>query len=403
MIRKIVICDFFSFKGSTTVELNSGVNLLLGINGSGKTSFINAFRLLYEGVAGMGLETLFQNCWGGFNQVVNVNGNRKPPYIQLTYVFDPVALKRINASSPFEDEVCYRITISPLGTTNYTIAEKLYTKKKDGKGDFIYLDFKNGNGKLSIREASGEVKFEQYREGEVSGQELVLKQITDPQRYLPSHTIRKAVESMSIYDYFDTSNSSKLRQPGDFSTSNKLKKNGENLAQLLNHLKNNKTLAYNNIEEKLSRVSAAYKSIEFTNFSSQLYLALREKYLDKTIGSLHISDGTLRYLLLMSIFCNPERGSLVAIDEPECGLHPDMTKTVGDMLKDAAKNSQIVIATHSPLLLNQFELEDILVFEKNEENETTIKRFSEDDFTEWEGDFLPGQMWLRGQIGGKRW
>jgi predicted ATPase len=72
-------------------------------------------------------------------------------------------------------------------------------------------------------------------------------------------------------------------------------------------------------------------------------------------------------------------------------------------MKYAAIDSQIIIATHSPLLLNQFELEDVLIFEKNEENKTIVKQLSESDFPDWEGDFLPGQMWLRGQIGAKRW
>jgi len=74
-----------------------------------------------------------------------------------------------------------------------------------------------------------------------------------------------------------------------------------------------------------------------------------------------------------------------------------------EMIKYAAKDSQIIIATHSPLLLNQFELEDVLVFEKDENNSTIVKKVSENDFPNWEGDFLPGQMWLLGQIGGKRW
>ena len=402
MIKKIIIRDFFSFKGTNIIDLNSGVNLLLGINGSGKTSFLNAFKLLHEGVSGMGIEFLFQEQWGGYNQVVNANGNRNAPYIQITYVFDPIVLKRMNAASPFEDDVHYRISISPLGATSYTIREKLYSSRKGG-GDFIYLDFKNGNGKLSVREEGGSVRFEEYKDGDVSGQELVLKQITDPSRYLPSHTIRKAIDSMSIYGYFDTGSSSKLRLPAEFSSSMKLRKNGDNLAQLLNNFKNNKTLVYDKIEENLSNVNPTYKSIEFPNFGSQLYLSLREKSLNKTVGALHISDGTLRFLLLMSIFYNHERGSFVGIDEPESGLHPDMIKSVGDMIKYATSESQIIIATHSPLLLNQFELEDVLIFEKDDDNTTIVKKLSESDFSDWEGDFLPGQMWLRGQIGAKRW
>lgn len=403
MIKKITIRDFFAFKGTNEIELNTGVNLLLGINGSGKTSFINALRLLYEGVSGIGIERLFQEQWGGFNQVANANGDRKVPYIQITYVFDHSVLKKINQYSPFEDEVSYRIAISPVGTTSYTIRESLYSKRKGTNDKFTYLEFKNGIGKISVRDSDGNVRFEQYSDGEVSGQELILRQITDPLRYLPSHTIRKAIESMNIYNYFDTSYSSKLRMPSEFTNLNRLKRNGENLGQLLNYFKNNKTSIYDKIEESLSKINPSYKSIEFTNYASQLYLSLREKNLDKTIGALHISDGTLRYLLLMCIFYNTERGSLIGIDEPECGLHPDMTKSLGDMIKYTTQVSQIIIATHSPLLLNQFDLEDILIFEKDSENKTVVRRINESDFPEWEGDFLPGQMWLRGQIGAKRW
>ena len=80
-----------------------------------------------------------------------------------------------------------------------------------------------------------------------------------------------------------------------------------------------------------------------------------------------------------------------------------MIRSVAKMMKNAAKASQIIVATHSPLLLNSFELDDILVFEKNELNETIINRYSEADFEDREGDLLPGQMWLNGEIGGKRW
>jgi len=404
MLKEIVIRDFFSFKGEKRIKLNKGINLLLGINGSGKTSFLNALKLLYEGVSGIGIESLFQEQWGGFSQVANANGNRRVPYIQLTYIFDPAFLRKANSSSPFDSDVNYCISISQLGKTNYAIREKLYTKhKKSGEGEFVYLDFKNGVGRLSVKEEDGSVQFKDYQEGEISGQELVLKQITDPLRYLPSHTIRKAIDSMSIYGYFDTTSSSKLRNPNEYSNSLKLRRNGDNLAHLLNNFKNNKTLVYNKIEETLSNINSAYKSIEFNNLGSQLYLSLREKNLDRTIGALHVSDGTLRFLLLMSIFYNPDRGSLIGLDEPECGLHPDMIKSIGDMIKYAARESQIIIATHSPLLLNHFELEDVLVFEKNTENETTMKRIKDTDFPEWEGEFLPGQMWLSGQIGAKRW
>jgi len=208
---------------------------------------------------------------------------------------------------------------------------------------------------------------------------------------------------MSIYSHFDTSAKSQLRKPNnEFGNTVKLSKDGDNLVQLLNYIKNNQTTVYDKIEKKLTTINSNYKSIEFSYFGSQLYLLLREKQLDKTIGALHLSDGTLRYLLLMTILYNPNKGFFVGIDEPECGLHPDMIKSICTMIKEA-EDSQIIIATHSPLLLNHFELENVLVFEKNEQNEAKVNKFCENDFPDWEGEFLVGQMWLRGLIGGKRW
>jgi len=96
-------------------------------------------------------------------------------------------------------------------------------------------------------------------------------------------------------------------------------------------------------------------------------------------------------------------GICCCLDEPEIGLHPDMINTVAETIKSASVNSQMIIATHSPQLLNSFEIEDILIFEKDENNKTTVTRKVEDDFEDWNDDFLVGQLWLRGKIGGKRW
>ncbi len=104
--------------------------------------------------------------------------------------------------------------------------------------------------------------------------------------------------------------------------------------------------------------------------TKKINLVLREEHLAKSVSIEHISDGTLRYLLLLSVLFNPKRGSLVCIDEPEMSLHPDMINTISYAIKQASKHTQLIIATYSPLLLNLFEIDDILIFEKNIQNET---------------------------------
>ena len=87
MIKEITIRDFFSFRGEHTIKLNSGVNLLLGVNGSGKTSFLNAITVLYEGIVGNGLSDLFRQ-WGSYASIVNACGEDRPDCFSLSYVFD---------------------------------------------------------------------------------------------------------------------------------------------------------------------------------------------------------------------------------------------------------------------------------------------------------------------------
>ena len=169
------------------------------------------------------------------------------------------------------------------------------------------------------------------------------------------------------------------------------------------NLKASDLWTYQAIEQQLATVNQGFQSFDFIPFGSQLYMSIREANISHTIGMQHISDGTLRYTLLMSILLNKQRGILIGLDEPEGRLHPDMINSVAEMLRRASMNSQLIIATHSPLLLNAFTLEDVLVFEKEENNATIVKRYYEEDFEQYNGEILPGQLWLRGEIGGKRW
>ena len=373
MLKEIILRDFFSFKGENRITLREGANLLLGINGSGKSSFINSLRILSEGIVGEGLVKLIQEQWGGYDQVVNFNGDRKAPYAQITYVFDYKKLNTINTAVDFKSDIYYRITIRQSGTS-YTLNEKIYTEhKKKTSSSFTYLEFSNGIGKISTRTQDSAILFQNYTDGDISGQELILRQINDPKHYLPIHALRKAIEAISVYSNFNIGEGSRVRSTTEFSTDIRLRKNGANLSQILNLLKLNHTFVFERLEDTFRNINPNFKSIEITNLYGQSYLSLLEKNMSR------------------------------AIDEPERGLHPDMIRSVAEMIKYSATQTQVIVATHSPHLLNQFELEDVLVFEKNEENSTIVRTISEKDFPDWEGDYLPGQMWLLGQIGGKRW
>ena len=333
MIKKITLENFFSFNEKTTIELNSDINILVGINGSGKSNFIRAIKLLYDSVIGEGFEKIFLKDWSGFDLVANFS-NTQADFIKVTYEFDGKAIKKAvnNQGYIFIENPIYEILIHRSGATSYYLEEKIYCESREaGKNPFSFLEMKNAKGSISTREnkiiglqyypqESNEVTFKT--------QELILRQISDPDRYYPLYTLKRAIEGLVIYDYFDTTLKSKIRQPGVFGTEDKLLPNGENLAQILNRLKNRHALHYEKIQSLIKKINPHFIDTSFDFLGSLLYLVLREEKLSRAVVAQHISDGSLRYLLLLTILLNPDNGSLLCIDEPETGLHPDMINTI---------------------------------------------------------------------------
>ncbi len=407
MIAKITLENFFSFREPTTIELNPDINVLIGINGSGKSNFLKAIQLLRESFIGNdGFEHIFLQDWGGFNAVVNCNHEKKD-YIRLTFEFDKNVIKEVIQKQGFQafqfpHNPIYEITIFRSGATAYYLKEKLYSKSTKAK-DFIYMEMDNAQGIISTREYGIQHYPQKTQEIPFKSTELVLKQISDPNRFYPLYTLKTALEDFAVYHSFNTALHSPIRQPTTSSSEKKLLPSGQNLVTTLSRIKNNHSFDYDELEKAIKKINPSFKDIDFDLIGTKLSLVLRETSLTKSIPMEHISDGTLRYLLLLAVLFNPERGSLVCIDEPETNLHPDMINTVTEAIKQASRTTQLIIATHAPLLLNSFEIDDILVFEKTAQNETTVSIKSSDEFNAWSKDFLAGQAWLRGLIGGKRW
>ncbi len=407
MLAKITLENFFSFGEKTEITLNKGVNILVGINGSGKTNLLKAIRLLHEGIAGKGFQKVFLEDFGGFDEVANACGGRKD-FIRLAFEFDKDRFPSLvgEYSFDFASNPTYELLIYRSGVNSYRTSETVYAKSGlDTTVVFHYLIATYGAAQVAVEAVplpdnlpvqSYSVKFEYNRN------ELALGHYVEPVNVFPLYVIKKAIESISTYQQFNTSPKSPLRLPVNNGIDERLASDGTNFASLLQRMKNQNALAFDKIVETLQKVNPKYKSIDFDIIGSRIFMVLREHNLDKTISIEHISDGTLSFILMSAIFGNPNRGGLVSLDEPENDLHPDMISLIADYMKEAAKSTQIIAATHSPLLLNNFDLEDVLVFEKDADNQTKVKNYTEEDF-EGQEDMLVGQFWLRGLIGGKRW
>jgi predicted ATPase len=123
-----------------------------------------------------------------------------------------------------------------------------------------------------------------------------------------------------------------------------------------------------------------------------------------TVPATRLSDGTLRYLCLLAILCHPNPPPLVCIEEPELGLHPDILPTIARLLRDASERCQLIVTTHSDVLVDALTdtPEAVLVCEKHE-GATTLKRLSAVDLQPWLERYRLGELWTRGDLGGRRW
>lgn len=125
---------------------------------------------------------------------------------------------------------------------------------------------------------------------------------------------------------------------------------------------------------------------------------------DFSIPATRLCDGTLRYLCLLAVLLDPTPPPLICIEEPELGLHPDVLPKIADLLVDSSKRTQLIVTTHSDVLIDALseQPESVLVCEKHE-GQTQIKRLNRADIAHWLEDYRLGQLWTRGEIGGTRW
>lgn len=153
MIKKIHLQNFFSFQDEE-INLDSKENVLIGINGSGKTNLLKGLKILQSAVSGDGIKKLIYDQWGGFDAIrFHDHGGNAP--IRLTFQFDHEIIR--NYGFGFNEDIFYSITINKTPhTSNYNLSEKVYLPRTGQQNDWIYLEFDKGNGVIFEKEEKSE-------------------------------------------------------------------------------------------------------------------------------------------------------------------------------------------------------------------------------------------------------
>ena len=154
--------------------------------------------------------------------------------------------------------------------------------------------------------------------------------------------------------------------------------------------------------EKIADIYEGVTDFDFDIIGSTVQVYFTEK--DYTIPASRLSDGSLRYLCLLAILLDPEPPAFIAIEEPELGVHPDLIHKIADLLVDASTRTQLVVTTHSEILVDALHdaPESVVICEKHD-GQTTLERLDASKLAVWLEKYRLGDLWTSGQLGGVRW
>ena len=194
-----------------------------------------------------------------------------------------------------------------------------------------------------------------------------------------------------------------MKQRWDVTDNRGLRSDGGNLAAVLLRLQDEFPDRFEWVQRNVRRVLASFDSFVLEEEHGRVLLRWRGTASDKTFGAHLTSDGSLRFFALVTLLNLPPEmlPSVALIDEPELGLHPAAVTLVGSMIRSLASECQVIVATQSPLLVNCFGLEEIVVMGL-EDSRTVVRRKGPGEYERWlEEDYTTGELWQMNLLGGR--
>jgi len=272
-----------------------------------------------------------------------------------------------------------------------------YVRENGGISNILY------NGRKTTEKMDFEIRFgaQEYK--------FTINPTTEEGAVLSnkcSEFIYDAIKSWKIYHFHDTSSNASMRGWEIIEDRETLRSDASNIAPFLLHLRNEYKAEYQNILNACQIIMPYLKDFLLKEMSfgkaneiKKVNLSWRTKNSDFPMQPYHLSDGSIRFICLAIALLQPKLPSTLIIDEPELGLHPEAIRILGELINSAAKRTQIIIATQSPLLIDQFNIDDIVVVNRKDE-QSIFERLSKENFDKWLEDYSIGELWVKNVIQG---
>lgn len=393
-IRTIRLQNILSY-GPDTPELRlEPLNVLIGPNASGKSNLIDALSILQA--APRDLPRSIRRGGGTHEWLWKGRDDLVPSTVDVTVDYP-------NGIMPLR----YVLSFSEV-RHRFDLRDERIENERPQQGNYepyLYYRYQQGRPVLNVRSQTGDSRFHRSLQREdVHPEKSILSQRRDPDFYPELTYLANQFERIGLYREWNLGPYAQHRLPQKVDLpQDSLMENSLNLSLVVDDLINRPLLK----RELIERLRVFYPSIEDINTKitgSAVEIFFHERGLYHPVPAIRLSDGSLRYLYLLAILCHPNPHLVTCIEEPELGLHPDIIPEVAKLLVKASERTQIIITTHSDILVDALTdvPESIIVCEKYE-GTTDLRRLDSEKLQPWLERYRLGELWISGEIGGNRW
>jgi predicted ATPase len=390
-VQELEVHGYRSFEEARWCPAN--LNLLVGSNGSGKS---NLLRLL-ELISNVGQGKLAANLKesGG---VVPLLWDHRATSFGWKLRIDPVDPERDRLKDAVTSE--FELENIPR-TSSYDIV-------KDTLGNWVKFDqgLERSPYWIYQRDQRRAMVYDQQaktlmRFDDADPNESLLAQISDPRTNpIPTHA-RRFLEGWRIYHDVHVERGSAMRSPATTQFVKLVEPDGSNLASVLHTLYTSDREFKRRIDEGMrAGFGEQFEELVFQPAAAQqIQLAVQWRSSRGPHAGQDLSDGTLRFLFLLTVLASPEPASLIAIDEPEVGLHPSMLPIVAEYAAEAAARTQVVMTSHSPVFLDAFSHVPAEVTLLHWENgRSRLFALAQDMLSKWLERYRLGELFTSGEL-----
>lgn len=354
--------------------------VMIGANGSGKTSFLDILSTLAASANGKLQETL--QAKGGLKDILT---RGKVQELEI----------EVSMKVPKQEPLKYDLTLSPKGLS-YEISNETLTQQRDPSRPepFKHIE-SHGLDIKYFQEGSGLLK----PNWEHDLLETSLAQV--PKMYREPESLRKSLASCTYYGALDVSEKSPIRLPQPMRPAKLPGANGEDLIACLYDLRETDGDRFEMVEDV---ISTAFPDFERLNFppvaAGTISMTWKDKNFSQPIYVHELSEGTLRFLWLLTLLQSQSLTTITLLDEPEISLHPDLLRHLVYVMREASKYTQLIVATHSDRLIRFLEPHEVLVCDL-EEGEAKMTWADTLDLGKWLEDYSLDQLWAMNIMGGR--